>query len=46
MFERPDVAFPQKLAFYGAEALSDRTLPRLLSQLPKGRRDAPVELPF
>jgi DNA processing protein len=46
MFDRTDVTFPEKLAFYGAEALSDRTLPRLLSQLPKGRRDAPAELPF
>lgn len=46
MFERRDVTFPEKLAFYGAEALSEQTLPRLLSLLPKGRRDAPAELPF
>ncbi len=46
MFERPGVTFPEKLAFYGAEALTELTLPRLLSLLPKGRRDAPAELPF
>jgi DNA processing protein len=46
MFGREDVTFPEKLAFYGAEALTEADLPRLLSQLPRGRRDAPAELPF
>ncbi len=46
LFEHPDVTFPDKLAFYGAEALTESTLPRLLALLPKGRRDAPAELPF
>ena len=46
MFERPGVTFPEKLGAYGAEALTEATLPRLLSLLPKGRRDAPAELPF
>ncbi|MFY9343448.1 MAG: DNA-processing protein DprA [Planctomycetota bacterium] len=46
MFSRPGVTFPEKLGFYGAEALTDETLPRLLSLLPEGRRDAPAELPF
>lgn len=46
MFGRSDVTFPEKLGFYGAEALTDASLPRLLSLLPKGRRDAPAELPF
>jgi DNA processing protein len=46
LFDRPGLTFPGKLAFYGAEALTDATLPRLLALLPKGRRDAPAELPF
>jgi len=46
MFNRPGVTFPEKLGFYGAEALTDETLARLLSLLPNGRRDAPAELPF
>ncbi len=46
MFNRPGVTFPEKLGFYGAEALTDETLARLLSLLPEGRRDAPAELPF
>lgn len=46
MFEQPGVTFPEKLAFYGAEALTEPALPRLLAQLPKGRRDAPAALPF
>jgi len=40
------VTFPEKLGFYGAEALSDETLERFLSLLPEGRRDAPADLPF
>jgi DNA processing protein len=43
---RAGLEFPEKLGAYGAEALTDTTLPTLLSQLPKGRRDAPAELPF
>jgi DNA processing protein len=46
MFEHQGVTFPEKLGVYGAEALTDETLPQLLSLLPKGRRDAPAELPF
>lgn len=46
MFERPGVTFPEKLGFYGAAALTYESFPRLLSLLPKGRRDAPAELPF
>jgi DNA processing protein len=46
MFNRPGVTFPEKLGFYGAEALSDETLERFLSLLPEGRRDAPADLPF
>jgi DNA processing protein len=46
LFQRRDLGFPAKLAFYGAEQLSDVTFPRLLELLPKGRRDVPAELPF
>jgi DNA processing protein len=46
LFGRTGVTFPEKLGFYGAEALTDRSFDRLLSQLPRGRRDAPAELPF
>ncbi len=46
LLENTALQFPEKLAFYGAEALSDATLPALIDQLPKGRRDAAAELPF
>jgi len=46
LFGREDLTFPDELAFYGAEALTDEALPRLMSQLPEGRRDEPAELPF
>jgi DNA processing protein len=38
--------FPEELGAYGAAALTTDTLPGLLSQLPKGRRDAHAQLPF
>lgn len=38
--------FPERLGAYGAEALTEQRLPDLLSQLPKGRRDAAAELPY
>lgn len=46
LFQDSGLEFPAKLAFYGAESLSDATLPALLEQLPKGRREAPADLPF
>lgn len=46
LFERPDLRFPPQLAFYGAEALTEDALPRLLAGLPEGRRDVHTELPF
>jgi DNA processing protein len=43
---RANLEFPEKLGAHGAAALTVEALPELLSQLPKGRRDAHAELPF
>lgn len=46
LMKNTGLALPAQLAFYGAETLSDATLPLMIAQLPVGRRDAPAELPF
>ena len=46
LFTNQALAFPKELEHYGAQVLSDVTLDSLFAQLPRGRRDAPTEIPF
>lgn len=46
LLARDDLQFPGEVMQFGARALTDESLEDLIDQLPRGRRDAPAELPF